>query len=155
MNTIKMIIREPRWLCYEYALNYIYHYPKTESELKIKLLQKWYDEYDVDQSIAYLKTKWYVDDLNFTECYVNSEVVKKWKPLFLVKQKLFQKWVAKDIIAKITEKLKDDVSDGIATRIRKEIDAYKKKDVEGFDIIQKLIRKWYNLDDIKRVIKGQ
>jgi len=148
-------MKEPQWLCYEYALNYIYRYPKTEAELKVKLLQKWYDEYDVDQTIAFLKTKWYIDDKNFTECYISSEVVKKWKPLFLIQKKLYQKWVDKEIINKIVEKLKDDADDWIANRIRKEISVYKKRWVDGFDIIQKLLRKWYRLEDVKKVIKWE
>jgi hypothetical protein len=44
------------------------------------------------------------------------------------------------------------MEEGILERIKKEIAAYKKKDVEWFEIIQKLLRKWYKLDDIKRVI---
>jgi hypothetical protein len=37
--------------------------------------------------------------------------------------------------------------------IKKEIETYKKKWVDWFDIIQKLMRRWYQLVDIKAVIK--
>jgi hypothetical protein len=48
----------------------------------------------------------------------------------------------------------NDVAIGIAKKIRKQIDSYKNKGVEWFDIIHKLMRKWYNLDDIKAVIES-
>jgi len=43
---------------------------------------------------------------------------------------------------------------GKKRKIRKDIATYKRRDVNGFDIIQKLMRKGYKLDDIKSVIKG-
>ncbi len=45
--------------------------------------------------------------------------------------------------------------EGIHEKIKKEIKAYKKKNIDGFDIIQKLMRKGYKLDDIKRVIENK
>ena len=147
-------MQEPKWLCYEYALNYIYHYPKTESELKVKLLQKWYLEEDVDNVIAFFKTKWYVDDEKFAESYLGSEVVKKGKPLYMIRKKLFLKWVKKDTLNKVCEKLSEETQEWIQNRIKKEIDNYKKKWIDWFDIIQKLMRKGYKLDDIKHTIKA-
>jgi SOS response regulatory protein OraA/RecX len=48
-----------------------------------------------------------------------------------------------------------DMQEGIEGRIKKEIEWYKKRWVDGFDIIQKLMRKGYKLDDIKRVIENK
>jgi hypothetical protein len=48
--------------------------------------------------------------------------------------------------------MKEDISEGIASGIQKDIASYKKKGVEGFDIIQKLMRKGYRLQDIKDVL---
>ena len=39
--------------------------------------------------------------------------------------------------------------------IQKEINQYKKKGVDGFEIIQKLMRKGYRLADIKKVVKAR
>jgi len=47
------------------------------------------------------------------------------------------------------------MQEGIETKIKKDIDQYKSKWVEWFDIIQKLMRKWYKLDDIKKVIQNK
>ena len=65
---------------------------------------------------------------------------------------------AMDILARYpkTEKeLSEDITEGIQQRIAKEIQLYKKKWVDGFEIIQKLMRKGYRLADIKSVIKPQ
>jgi hypothetical protein len=47
------------------------------------------------------------------------------------------------------------MQEGIDTRIKKDIEQYKSKWVEWFDIIQKLLRKWYKLSDIKKVIENK
>ncbi len=147
-----MNIKEPESKCYFYALNYINRYPKTEKELKLKLLEKWYYEDKINETIDFLKSKNYVNDENFAKLYINSEVVKKWKPIFVVKKKLFQKWISKYLIKKITEELQEDIFFWMKTKIENEIKKLKLKWIIWFDIIQKLMRRGYNLYDIKKVI---
>ena len=139
--------------CCQYALKYISRYPKTEKELKIKLQQKWYNEDSIWYTMNYLKEKWFADDRVFVESYVRSELVNKWKPIISVRAKLHQKWADKDLVSEILKDYEEDISTGVAQKIRKQIDAYKKRWVEWFDIIHKLMRKGYNLDDIKAVIE--
>ena len=50
------------------------------------------------------------------------------------------------------EKNRENIFDKIQG-IEKEIWQYKKRGVDGFEIIQKLMRKGYRLADIKKVIK--
>jgi hypothetical protein len=57
-------------------------------------------------------------------------------------------------VREILKKYEEEMWQGVHQKIKKEIAAYKKKDVDGFDIIQKLMRKWYKLDDIKKVIEN-
>jgi SOS response regulatory protein OraA/RecX len=61
--------------------------------------------------------------------------------------------IEKSIITKLVHDLDEDIQEGVSEWIKKEIKQYKKKWVNGFDIIQKLMRKGYRLWDIKRVIK--
>ncbi len=138
--------------CYDYALEYISRYPKTEQELRIKLYQRGYSSDDVDQTMKKLKEKKYVDDKLFAEMYVRSDIIKKGKPALLLKKKLEMKWVDKKIIHEVFDDNGSDMQEGIEQRIKKEIEQYKKKWIDGFDIIQKLLRKWYKLHDIKHVI---
>ena len=141
--------------CLDYALKYIYRFPKTEKELRIQLYTKWYSTNDIDATMADFKKKNYVNDTMFAESYIRSEVVNKWKPAIRIIQKLHQKGVPPDIIKEVLKKYDNEMGEGTLQKIKKEIEAYKRKDVEGFDIIQKLMRKGYKLADIKRVIENK
>ncbi len=141
--------------CFDYALKYIYRFPKTEKELRIKLYMKWYPTSDVDRTIEELKKKNYVNDTMFAESYIRSEVVNKGKPAIKIIQKLQQKWVPQDIIKDTLKKYELEMWEGTLAKIKKEIQAYKRRDVDGFDIIQKLLRKGYKLADIKCVIENK
>ncbi|MFA6256433.1 MAG: regulatory protein RecX [Candidatus Absconditabacterales bacterium] len=141
--------------CFDYALKYIYRYPKTEKELRIQLYTKGYPTSDVDRTIEELKKKNYVNDVMFAESYIRSEVVNKGKPAIRIIQKLQQKGVPQEIVREVLRKYELEMSEGIHDKIKKEIAAYKRKEVDGFDIIQKLMRKGYKLQDIKKVIENK
>jgi SOS response regulatory protein OraA/RecX len=77
----------------------------------------------------------------FAESYIRSEVVNKGKPAIRIIQKLQQKGVPQEIVREVLRKYELEMSEGIHDKIKKEIAAYKRKEVDGFDIIQKLMRK--------------
>ena len=139
--------------CMDYAMDYIYKYPKSEREMRVHLLKKWYDEQVVEKTMKMLKNLKFIDDENYTNMFLTSQCINNWKPFLLVQQKLLQKWISKNIIFQEYEKLKADAQESILKKLQKEIESYKSKWVEGFDIIQKLIRKGYNINDIKKAIK--
>ena len=139
--------------CYEYAIGIITKYPKTEKELRIKLYQQGYDSEIVLRTLEKLKSENFVNDLLFAESYLNSEVMKQWKPLFLIKKKLELKGIDKQFLNKLFDKYAEDIQEGILQGIQREIRNYKKRGTDGFEIIQKLMRKGYKLSDIKKVIK--
>ena len=139
--------------CYEYAIWVIGKYPKTEKELRIKMYQQWYDTETVNRTLEKLKKDNFVNDELFAESYINSEVIRKWRPLIVITQKLEMRGIEKNIISKVVHEAWEDIESWILQWIEKEIQQYKKKGVDGFDIIQKLMRKGYRLGDIKRVIK--
>ncbi len=141
--------------CYEYAIWVIGKYPKTEKELRIKMYQQGYDSETVSRTLEKLKQDNFVNDELFAESYINSEVIRKGRPLIVITQKLEMRGIDKAIITKVVHEAWEDIEDWILQGIDKEIKQYKKKWVDGFDIIQKLMRKWYRLWDIKRVIKGK
>ena len=136
----------------DYALRYIFRYPKTEKELIIQLRKKWYTESEIERAIRYLKSKKYLNDKQFAKDYVDFHVVRRWKSIIWVKQKLYEKWVDKDIIKEIIEKKMDDINKWIEKKIRKEIQNYKQKGIDGLGIIEKLTRKWYTYKQIKKVV---
>ncbi|HRX63690.1 MAG TPA: regulatory protein RecX [Candidatus Absconditabacterales bacterium] len=138
--------------CCQYAIKYISRYPKTEKELRIKLQQKGYDSQQIKYTMDCLKEKGFIDDRIFVESYIRSELVNKGKPIINVRQKLYLKGVDKSLVEEVLKEYQEDILSGIYRKIRKEIESYKKKGVEGFDIIQKLMRKGYKIDDIKYTI---
>ena len=146
-------MKEPDSKCYRHAVRYLTRYPKTEQELKIYLLEKGYLQHEIDLAMEYLKFKKYIDDEQFVELYFNSEVVRKWRPIYVAKNKLRQKWVDERLVSAYISEHENEIESGIHQKIRKEINQYKARGVDGFDIIQKIMRKGYKLDDIKTVIQ--
>lgn len=134
-------------------MDYIHRFPKTEKELRIQLTKKWYYENEIDQTIDDLKQKWYVNDEMFAKLYIESELIKKGKPTVLIMQKLLFKWVDKDLVKKLLSENEKESTQGINERIKKEIDKLKKQGIEGIDIIHKLLRRGYKLDEIKNCLK--
>jgi len=139
--------------CLQFSLNYISRYPKTEKELTIHLFKKWFMSWEVDATIKKLKELWYINDENFVQSYINSEISNKWKPTIVIKQKLIQKWVDSNLIDKLIRTNTQDIQEWIYKKIKKEMQDYKRKWIDWFDIIQKIMRKWYKLEDIKTVIE--
>ena len=138
----------------DYAIWYLSRYPKTEQEIRVILYKKWYNSEDIQHCLDVLKKNDFINDEKFTESFLYSEVEKKWRPLFIIKQKLIQRWIDKWLLAKKISEQQEELTDWMRKTIRKELDSYKKKWVDGFDSIQKLMRRWYQLADIKAVIKA-
>ncbi len=137
----------------EYAITYLSRYPKTEQEMRILLYTKGYNTEEIEHTMDVLKENNFINDEKFAESYLYSEVIKRGKPVFLSRKKLEQRGIDPTIIEKFIEENEDDIREWIEKAMEKEIDAYKKKGVEGFDIIQKILRKGYRLQDIKTVIR--
>ena len=91
--------------CYEYAIWVIGKYPKTEKELRIKMYQQGYDSETVMRTLEKLKKDNFVNDELFAESYINSEVIRKWRPLIVISQKLEVRGIEKDIVYEILKKL--------------------------------------------------
>jgi regulatory protein len=138
---------------YEYVMRYLEKYPKTEQELRIKLFQKGYNTEQIERTFVALRKQGRIDDKKYAEAYLNSQIANKGKPMYIIKQKLKQKGIQENMINEYIKKNEKDLQEGIYEKIRKDIKQYKQKGVEWFDIIQKLMKKGYKLDDIKSVIE--
>jgi len=139
--------------CMEYAIYYLSRYPKTTFELNIKLMEKGYNEFQRGKTIEFLEENDYLNDQKFAESYLYSEVTKKGKPLFMVRQKLSHKGIDKSIIEKICNEQEEELQKWMDAKLNKQIDLFKKKWIEGIDLVQKLMRRWYNIKDIQRIAK--
>ncbi len=140
--------------CIDYALDYIYRYPKTEKELRIQLIKKWYTEEEAHYTMIDLVKRGYVDDRNFATMYIESELIHKGKPRATIMSKLLLKGIDKDLLKELMTKFENEASESINVRIRKEIDKLKERKVEGVALIQKLMMRGYTLQEIKKCIKA-
>ncbi len=138
--------------CIDYALEYIYRYPKTEHELRIQLSKKWYFGNEIDTAIEMLAKKWYIDDRNFATMYIESELIHKGKPSIIIVKKLLEKWVDKAMLKELMDQYEQQADESIDVRIKTEIERYKKWGDEGVAIIQKLMRRWYTIKQIKSAL---
>jgi len=136
----------------DYALNYIFRYPKTEQELLIQLRKKGYSEGHIERAIDYLKEKNYLNDKEFIRSYIYSHLIRRWKPIIYVKYRLSQKWVNMNDVKDIIWEHIDEINEWIWKQIRRDIDKYKAKGENQLDILQKITRKWYTLNQIKKVL---
>jgi len=136
----------------DYSYRYLNRYPKTELELKLQLYKKRYTEQEIETAITHMKKAKLIDDENFCKLYIQSEAVKKGKPTFIIKGKLREKWIEKDIINKYISEKENEIKTGISNKLIKEMEKLKKRGDIGFDIIQKLNRRWYTIWEIKRAI---
>ena len=136
----------------DYAIWYLSRYPKTEQEIRIILYKKWYNSEDVQHCLEVLKKNDFINDEKFADSFLYSEVEKKWRPLFIIKQKLIQRGIDKWLLSKKISEQQEELTQWMRKAIRKELDEYKRKWVDWFDSIQKLMRRWYQLADIKAVI---
>lgn len=139
--------------CLDYAQDYIYRFPKTEKELRIQLIKKWYAENDIERTISELAKRGYVNDELFARLYIQSELIHKGKPSSVIIQKLLFKGVSKEMIQKLMDELNQEVIQWMGTKMQKEIHKLKQKGLEWVAIIQKLLSKWYKLSEIKEHLK--
>lgn len=138
--------------CFEYAISYLNRYPQTVLSMKKQLQKKWYEDEEIENTLHMLIEKRYLDDRNYAYLYLNSEVGRKWKPLFVIQQKLQQKWVQSSILEDIIEKYKDEFLLWIQEKLKKEIMRMGEKWMQTQKIIQRLQGRWYGYREIQAVI---
>ena len=124
-----------------------------EFQLKNETPSYSYNSEDIKHCMDVLKKNDFINDEKFADSFLYSEVARKWRPLFIIKQKLIQRWINKWLLTKKITEQQEELVQWMRNSIRKELDHYKKKWIDWFDSIQKLMRRWYQLADIKYVIK--
>jgi len=137
----------------EYAMKYLMQTPKSERDIEAMMYKKWYSEKEVTVALHQLKKQGLVDDQLFVKLYIDSEVIKKWKAVYVAKGHLFEKGIAKHLVEAYCSDHWDEIREGMFARISDEIDKYKNKGNDVFEIIGKIEKKGYNLGYIKEVLK--
>lgn len=138
--------------CLTYAIHYLSKYPKTIHDLRGILSKKWFSIEAIDKAIPQLEKSWYLDDTAYARAYLNSEVSRKGKPLLLIKQKLLMKWIEKQLLQHLIEEMEEDMHEGQANKIAKEIVRLREKWKTDPEIVQVLTRKWFSYELVKQKI---
>lgn len=136
--------------CLTYAIHYLSKYPKTVFEMRQQLKKKWFADEEIDETMPKLETAWYLHDRNYAQAYLQSEVVRKGKPLLLIKQKLLMKGVEKDMLEELISSWEEDLSEGQQTKLDKEIIRLRDKGKSDPEITQTLVRKWFSYELVKK-----
>lgn len=138
--------------CLTYAIHYLSKYPKTVRDMRSVLSKKWFSAEAIDEAIPQLEKSWYLDDRAYATAYLHSEVVRKGKPLLLIKQKLLMKWIDKSVLNELIESLEEEMHEGQASKIAKEIVRLREKGKTDPEIIQALTRKWFRYEEVSSLV---
>lgn len=122
---------------------------KNLSYIKSKLYEKWFEK---DEYEEILMTNLDLDNTLLDNEYVKRKIIdykNKWKSRNYIFQKLFERSEDKDII---NESLNEYFTEGDELEnIKSEYEKIMWK-YERNKIIERLLRKWFSYDDIKRVL---
>jgi regulatory protein len=102
---------------YDYAIFLLNLSMRTERELREKMATRGYFPNIIDEVVAKLYQDRYLDDARYAEVYIESMKRSKYYGSYMMKKKLFEKKVPKEIIDdKLAELLSEDDEREIATR---------------------------------------
>lgn len=143
---------------YDYALFLLNLQMRTEAVMREKMLARGYLPEIIDGVIARLFEDRYLNDEHYAEVFIESMKRYKYYGPFMIKKKLFEKKVPKEIIAeKLAELFAADDELEIATRyVEKEFGELKKVKKFEYDEKQKVMRRLmargFNLDVAKSLV---
>lgn len=140
--------------CLTYAIHYLNKYPKTVRDMRLQLSKKWFPLEEIELAIVQLEKSGYLDDSVYARSYFNSEVIRKGKPLLLIKQKLINKWVDKSLLLELIDEMEEEMQEWQSWKITKEIERLRWKGKSDPEIIQALVRKWFGRDTVRKEMKN-
>lgn len=143
---------------YEYALFLLNLSMRTEGELREKMKRRGYLPKVIDEVVIRLHQDKYLDDERYAEVFIESMKRYKYYGVYMMKKKLFEKKLPKEIIEeKLTELLSEDDQKEIATRyVEKNFGPLKNVRKFEYDEKQKVMRRLmargFALDTAKSLI---
>ncbi len=78
-------------------------------ELKVKLRKRDFDEKVIDKTVEYLLENRYLDDKKFSEIYLNELLNTKRSGMMIIRKKLFQKGLSRELINNLLNDLDDEI----------------------------------------------
>lgn len=143
---------------YDYALFILNLSMRTERELREKMKLRGYFPEIIDQTVERLYKDRFLDDARYAEVYIESMKRYKYYGAYMMKKRLYEKKVPKEIIEdKLAELLTADDEHEIATRyVEKNFGVLDKVAKLEYDekqkIMRRLIARGFDLDLAKSLV---
>jgi regulatory protein len=129
------------------ALDYLSRRPRSEWELRDYLKRKDYDPPTVDTILNKLSEYGYIDDLKFSQAWINNRRLLKPTSLRRLKQELMQKHVSKEVIEAALETDEGSEKTALQELINKKQQQSRYQDEQK--LIAYLMRQGFNYGDIR------
>lgn len=138
--------------CHEASLNLLKYRPRSELELKERLLRKGFLTDAIDKTLKHLKELSLVNDRAFASSWADSRKANKSRRL--IKLELQRKGIARDIVEEVTSDIIDEESTAL-TIARKKARSLQGKAPREFQgrILAYLSQKGFNYDVGKKVAR--
>lgn len=134
------------------AYKHLSRYPKTTRQIREYLQKKWYEDNEIEDAINQLLQLNMLDDTLYAEMYLNSEVVNKWKPLMVVKQKMYQKWIPTELTTVLIDEYQELYQEWMINKLKK-LRTQKKDENDTQKRIKRMIWRGYSYNIVKIAIE--
>mgnify|MGYP000214913436 CR=1 FL=1 len=104
----KVLLAEEQSKANSYALRLLGYRARSEQEIRSRLTQKGYESFIVEGTVRFLKEKGFLNDYAFAKALVKDELNLKQSGEALIKQKLLQKGISKEITQRVLGDLLDE-----------------------------------------------
>jgi regulatory protein len=91
-----------------YAHRLLNYRPRSEKEIRNRLIYKGFDRDTVDSVVSQLKEKSFIDDYGFARLWAGSRLQNSGQGFIKTKQELLQKGISEDIIDDIIIRIKEN-----------------------------------------------
>lgn len=154
----KIILENKKYLLKQSALRYLARRPHSKNELKVKLLQKKFDNNLIHEILTELESKNYLNDLDFAQSFVEEKIKNKKIGRNKLRTELIRKGISAEIIQQV---LNQNICDEEEIKLGTEI-AQKKFErllKHNFDekkiksrIFNFLISKGYDIETARQIV---
>lgn len=150
---LSALIKEERYhRCHQASLNLLKYRPRSELELKQRLLRKGFLPDAIEKTLKTLKDVSLVDDKAFASLWTDSR--KSNRSQRLIKLELQQKGISKDITQQVTLDINDDSTAlAIAQKKARSLRGKAPREFQG-KILTYLLQKGFNYDVSKRAARN-
>lgn len=142
---------------YTLVLRFLTFRPRSEKEVRDRLVKKHATEEIIDKIILELKNQNFLNDEKFVSWWVEQRTQFKPRSLRLIKIELRQKGIKSELIEEVLQKKETEVqNDVVSAKQIVESRIHRFKDLSEFELLQKLgpqlARRGFDYDTIRQAI---